>query len=87
MQNQTETKYYSVKSAAQYLGLKSLCYTRKIMGEPDARVKSNERERFLYCPEHVSRTKAELENKRRQRIKNRGMRCCYQCREKYFPDE
>lgn len=80
-------EFYSIRTAARKMGLKSPEYARKILGSPDATEKRNERERFLYSPEHVARSKITLDEQRRKRQAERGKRCCYQCRKKFFPDE
>lgn len=84
---QGKEKFYSIRTAAQKMGLKSPAYARKILGNPDAMEKYNEGERFLYSPEHVERSKLILDENRKRRQQDKGKRCCYQCRKKFNPSE
>ena len=83
-----ESEYYSVSTAAEKIGLKSISYTRKILGEPDARItNSKSRDRFLYTPEHVEKARVSLQERKKEKQGTKGKRGCYQCRKKFCPCE
>ena len=78
-----ETVYMGIRSAADILGVSSLEYARKMLGEPDAREKCKEGVRYLYSPEHIEHARCEAA----QRKSDKGKRSCYHCRKKFLPAE
>ena len=81
-------EYYSVCTAAERIGLKSICHARRLLGDPDAKVStSKKRDRFLYTPEHVQNTKIRWEEKKKEKHETKGKRGCYHCRRKFLPFE
>lgn len=79
--------YFSVRSAAFILGIKSLAYARKILGAPDVIEQRKSGHKNLYSAEHIERTRAELQQSRIDRMNNKGKRGCYHCRRKFDPGE
>lgn len=71
---------YSVRNAAEILGLKSLGYTRKRLGKPDAVEKRKTGERFLYTMPHIQNLKGILAQERKDRGAVKGKISCYHCR-------
>lgn len=75
--------FHGIRTAAELLGVSSLEYARKLLGDPDATEKCKEGVRYLYSPEHIERAKTSIS----RRKSDRGKRSCYHCRLKYFPQE
>ena len=73
-------EFYSVRNAAELIGLKSISYTRRRLGAPDAVEKQKSGVRFLYTLRHIEKLKFTLKRERKERESERGKIACYHCR-------
>lgn len=88
MSDNTESqKYYNVKTAAGIMGIQNERYAMKLLGKPDAVESCKTGFRNLYTLEHIESAKQEILRKRSERLKSKGLRCCYLCRIKFKPEE
>lgn len=78
-----EVLYHGIRTAAGMLGVSSLEYARKLLGEPDAKEKCKEGVRFLYSPAHIERAKVTISSRK----SDKGKRSCYHCRNRFDPSE
>ena len=78
-----EVKLVTIEEAAEILGLKR-SQARAVLGEPyTAWQTAAGRIQYVYQRNQVEYIKARREEIIRKRIKQRGMRSCYHCRQKF----